>query len=142
MAAFAAQPLARTQRVSPPPRRAPLAVAAAPTKTPRRTTRKQTDSPLPHTTPRAATTPPEVLGELVRARVTSRAWFDNAITFCILLVALATGVSVSFVHVEDRSTVPHWATLFPSLVAPITLAVFTLEVCRTGVSHKDPSLSN
>ena len=118
---------------SPAPSAPPLPLARASRRRgadddPASTTRDQLPAPPRH--PRAP--PREAFGELVRAHVTSRTWFDNTITFCILLVALATGIDVSYVHVEDRSTVPRWATLFPSLVARITLAVFTLEVCSDG----------
>ena len=64
------------------------------------------------------------LARHVNSRIVRRPWFDRFITGCILLVAIATGIDVSFVHAD---TVPTWARLVTGITSTVTLVVFTSE---------------
>lgn len=64
------------------------------------------------------------LAFFVNCRITRKSWFENFITGCILLVGLATGIDVTYVH---NATVPQWALMFTEITSKATLAVFTLE---------------
>ena len=73
------------------------------------------------------------LAHWVHARVVETRWFDNFVTACILLVAVGTGIEVSYLHDEDGA--PPAAELFMTLVAQFTLGVFTLECGLKIVAH-------
>ena len=64
------------------------------------------------------------LAFFVNCHVTRKPWFENFVTGCILLVGIATGIDVTYVHKE---TVPQWALLFTEISSNATLAIFTLE---------------
>ena len=74
------------------------------------------------------------LAHWLHHRVVETRWFDNFVTACILLVAVGTGIEVSYVHDEDGA--PPAAELFMNLVAQFTLAVFTLECALTNQSTR------
>jgi hypothetical protein len=64
------------------------------------------------------------LAFFVNFKIVRRPWFERFITACILLVGIATGVDVTFVH---AATTPLWAKLVGDITSNVTLGVFTIE---------------